>query len=909
MVRLRTRSHAGTGSPRVTGDRQPGDPLPEPIFPLSPAHEVADELEFHIEMRAREFVARGVDPVEARRLAMQRFADLRHVTAECHQIAEQREHAVRRTRYIANFTQDVAFAARMLRHRLGFAVMALLPLALGIGATTAMYSVVDGVMLRPLPFSHPERLVAIWATESGWKNDNATAIAWNSVVIGHQDYDALSQRNRTLSQVAAWGRDGGMLGDAAGGFAEVSAVRVTASIFDLLGVHPALGRPILAAENVLNGPHVALLGWETWQNRFKGDSAIIGRSVTFNDAPYTIVGIMPPRLRLDRTIAPAAIWTPAFQGKDDIPTQHNRSYRGLARLASGATIGQANADVARILADVKTSWKGTPGGTSGRAVNWQEDQVGPVRSSLIILSGAVALLLLIACVNVATLMFGEAARRQPEIAARAALGATPSRLARQLLTESVVISVFGAVVGLGLGWILTRALVALAPAKIPGLADVRFDGRVFLFAAVCAVVTGIAFGVLPTFALLRWGRHSAVRIGGGQTARGELQIQRALVAIEVALSLVMLIGSSLLGRSLVRLADVDTGFVPEGLMFVQPSAPLRIWADSLAATNYVAAAVRTIAAIPGVAAVSGSNSGMFNGNSSSSPIKVVGQPGDGPQRDVQQRVVLPDYFHTMRVPILTGRDFSTSDNSSSERVAIISAAEARRDFPSGRALGQRVLWQGQPWTVIGVAGDVHYTGLATDFQPTIYIPNGQWGGDWMYYLVRASGSGDGTNLMQVIRNRLATVNPAVTIAAITPVPSLVQHSYAEERYRALLGSLFGIIGSALAAVGMFGVISRTVSRRMREAGIRVALGAPARSLTRLMMRETLIGAGIGVAVGLPTAAWLARGLTPYLFGVHAADPVAFAVALFLLTGATIAATLPPARRAGRVDPVTVLRSE
>jgi hypothetical protein len=300
---------------------------------------------------------------------------------------------------------------------------------------------------------------------------------------------------------------------------------------------------------------------------------------------------------------------------------------------------------------------------------------------------------------------------------------------------------------------------------------------------------------------------------------------------------------------------------------------------------------------------------MFDGNGSSSPIKLVGEPDDAPQRDIQQRVVLPDYFRTMRVPIVAGRAFSSSDNSSSERVAVISAAEARRDFAGVDPLGKRVTWQGHVWTVIGVAGDVHYSGLATDFQATIYIPDGQWGGDWMYFLVRSRGDGDGTNLTRAIRDRLAHINPAVTVASITPVPMLVQHSYAEERYRTLLGSLFGVIGSVLAAAGMFGVISRTVARRMREAGIRVALGAPAHSLTRLMMRETLIGAGIGVALGLPAAAWLARSLRPYLFGIDAADPAAFVAALLLLAIATVAATVPPARRAGRVDPVTVLRTE
>lgn len=890
-------------------DDRLGQPVPDPIFEQSPSEEVADELQFHLEMRARELIARGIAPETAHRLARERFDDLPQVTAELHRLAQHREHAVKRTRYLTNLIQDMHFALRMLRHRKLFAIMAVAPLALGIGAATAMYSVVDGVMLRPLPFNHPERLVAIWATESDWKADKAVAITWNSVVIGQQDYDALRDRAGTLSQVAAWDRTGGMLKDVNGAFADVSGLQVTASLFDLLGVHPLIGRGFLPAENVLNGPHVALLGWEAWQDRFNGDSAIVGRSITFNDVSYTIVGIMPPRVRLDRTTPPAAVWLPAFQDKDDIPSHHNRSYRGLGRLAPGVTIAQASSEAGRILADVKASWKGTPGGTSGRAVNWQDDQVGPVRSSLVILAGAVALLLLIACVNVATLMFGEAARRQPEIAARAALGATPSRLTRQLLTESVVISGCGAIVGLALGWGLTRALVALAPAKIPGLADIRFDGRVFLFAAVCAVATGIAFGVLPTFALLRWGRHSAVRIGTGQTARGELQIQRALVAIEVALSLVMLIGSSLLGRSLVRLSEVDTGFVPGGLILVQPTASTHIWADSLAVTNYVSAAVREIAAIPGVTAVSGSNGGMFNGGGSSSPIKLVGEPDDSPRHDVQQRVVLPDYFRTLRVPIIAGRDFTTSDNNSSEHVAIISAAEARRDFPSHNAIGQRVVWQGHEWTVIGVAGDVHYSGLTTEFQPTIYIPDAQRGGDWMYYLVRASGSSDGTNLTRAIRARLAAVNPAVTVDAITPVPTLVQHSYAEERYRALLGSLFGIIGSVLAGVGMFGVISRTVARRLREAGIRVALGAPARSLTTLMLRETMVGATIGVVLGLPAAALLGRLLAPYLFGIPAADPVAYALAIGLLALATAAATIPPARRAGKIDPAIVLRSE
>lgn len=888
------------------GDERVGQPLPDPIFGPSPAEEVSDELQFHLAMRTRDLIAAGATPEEAERAARARFADLDRVARECHDLAKERESAMKRSRYVTNLIQDIHFALRMLRHRKLFAVMAILPICLGIGAATAMYSVVDGVMLRPLPFVHPERLVAIWATEDAWRTEKAVAIAWNSVVIGQADYDALRDRARTLSAVAAWGRDGGMLSDATGAFDDVSGVRVTASIFPLLGVQPALGRSFQPGEDVLNGPHVAMLGWETWQHRFGGDSGVVGRSVTYNETAYTVVGIMPPKVRLDRTIPPPAIWIPAFQGKDDIPTQHNRSYRGLGRLAAGATVAQANAEVAGIIADVKASWKGKADGTSGRATNWQDDQIGSIRGSLIILAGAVTLLLLIACVNVATVMFGEAARRRGEIAARAALGASPSRLVRQLLTESLVLAIVGASVGLLLGWGLTRGLVALAPAKLPGIADVRFDARVFLFTASCAVVTGLAFGVLPTFALLRWGRGSAARGGSGQTARGEAGIQRVLVAVEVALSLVMLVGCSLLGHSLVRLSEVDPGFAPGGLSLVGITAPRQLWADSARSAAFNAEAFRQLQAIPGVTAVTGSNSGLFDGGGSSSPLKIVGHPPDEPGHDIQQRVVLAGYFHTMRVPIVAGRDFAATDNVAAPRVAIISAAEAQRDFPATSPIGQRVVWQGKEWAVIGVAADVHYSNLSSDFQPTIYIPEAQRSGNLVSFLVRTGN--DGANIAAAISSRLLAINPTV-VASVNPVPTLVERSYAEERYRTLLGSLFGIVGAVLAGVGMFGVISRTVARRMREAGIRVALGAQSRSLTVLMLRETLIGAAIGMAVGLPLAALLGRLLTPYLFGASAADPVAYLLALALLALATAAATVPPARRAGRVDPVVVLRAE
>lgn len=812
------------------------------------------------------------------------------------------------TRYLADAARDLRYGIRLLRQRRGFALAAILPLALGIGAAAAMYSVVDGVMLRPLPFAEPDRLVSIWVVENEWKG-GAGATRWDRVVIGQDDYRALSRDAESFAAVAAWGPTRGMLADASGAFAQTIGIRVSSSIFEVLGVRPVIGRGFTSSEDVLNGPAIALLGWEAWQQSFGGDSAIIGRSIVLDEKPRTVVGIMPAGVRLDRANPAPSFWIPAFQSSEDDPVHHNRGYRGLGRLASGTTIAQASAEAGRIITAVKVGWKGASHGTGGRATSYQDDQTAAIRPSLLILAGATALLLLIACVNLAILMLGESARRQPEIAARAALGAAPGRLVRQLLTESLVVAGGGAALGLAAGWGITRVLIGLAPGNIPGLSDVRFDLRVFAFAALCATVSGVASGVLPVAALLRWGRHPVIGAASGLTARGEVQVHRLLVGLEVALCLVMLVGCSLLGRSLLRLSSVDTGFAPDGLVLVELTGPRSLWIDSAAIVNFQEAALRELRAIPGVAMVSGAHVGPFNRNFSSSPIKVAGQPDPPVRRDVQQNVVLPDYFKTLRLPLIAGRDFNERDDQSSTRVAIISEAEAQRDFPGESPLDRRVVWQGQEWTVIGIAANVHYSVLSKEFQPTIYIPSRQWSGGWMSFLVRTASNADGALLTRAIRDRIGGVNPSIVFNGINPVPALIQRSYAEERYRALLGSLFGIVGTVLAAFGMFGVISRTVARRMREAGIRSALGAPARSLTTLMLRETAFGAVLGVVIGVPAAAWLARSLTPYLFGVKAFDPVAYLAALALFTLAAAVATIPPARRAARVDPALVLKAE
>ena len=888
----------------MSSDERTGQPVPDPIFEPSPAEEVSDELQFHIEMRTRELIARGNAPDVARRMARERFADFDRVADECHQLAQRREGIVRRSRYLTNLVQDVRFALRMLRRRPAFALLAIVTIGLGIGAATAMYSVVDGVLLRPLPFPQPGRLVAIWTVNADNRKDPILSAFWDRGVVGNADYQAL-QHARTLRDVALWTDGNAMFSDGAN-VSRISMLRVTSTIFPLLGIRASVGRVFLPGDDVLNGPHVALLSWEAWKRQYGGDTSVVGRGVTLGEDRYTIVGVLPRGVVINRASAPPPIWVPALQDSSDIPTYRNSSYRALARLVGGFTTEQASAEASRLLHD--TAFRPTAG-SGGRVENWQVDQTRDVRGSLLILLAAVGLLMLIACVNVAMLLLGEAARRQPEIAARAALGAAPGRLARQLLTESLAISLIGGVLGWIIAWGGTKALVALAPPGIPGLAQAGLDWRVLAFTSACAVVTGASFGWAPAFTLLRRGPGTSARVGAGQTARGTTTIQHGLIAAEVALSLVLLVGCALLGRSLEHLSRVNPGFDPRGLLAVRLAAPRSFSIDKPRVSAFYADAIRELATLPGVTAVSAGVQLPFAGGGSSSPTKrddkVYAPDERGDQ--TQQREIMPGYFGTMRIPVLAGRAFNDQDRDGSDPVMIVSEATARRDWPRQSAIGHRLFWQRSWRTVVGVVGDVRFTKLSRDVEPMLYVPMAQRIYFGASLVVRSSGNP--ASLADAVRTRLKRIEPEVAVLSIDPMTTLIERSYGEERYRALLSSTFGILAGTLAAIGMFGVMSRAVARRLREAGIRVALGAPAAVLTRLMLRETLFGAGIGVLFGLPAALIVGRLLSPYLFGVTSTDPVAFATALVLLISASLVATVPPARKAGRVDPVAVLRAE
>ena len=863
--------------------------------------EIEKELEFHIAMRVKDLVARGNSLDDAQRIARAEIGDMARVMDECRTIGRRRERQMNRSRIVDEITRDVAFAIRLLRRRPLFAALAIFTIALGIGAATSIFSVVDRVLLRALPFSDPSRLVAVWIAQPSLKNDPVIARLASRTVLGAEEFSALQANATSFESVALWTNGLGMLVGPTS-TEQVGVVRATASLLGVLGERVALGRGFVPDENVLNGPKVALLSWENWTSRYGGDSSVLGRQVTLDDGTYTIVGILPRGLRLDRTAPPAPFWTPALRGKYDQPSFHNRSYNAIGRLKPNITAAFAEAEAARL-------FRAASGDTTlaARVVNWQYDQTESTREPLYILLAASGLLLLIGCVNVAMLMLGEASSRERELAARIAIGASRARVVRQLLAESMTLALAGAALGAALAWILTRTLVAMAPARIPGIDSASVDLRALAFASTCAVLAGVLFGLTPALTIARQSEGNLLRVGTGQSSRQGRRVQRWLVATEIALSFVLLFGAALLARSLNRLSAVDPGFTAENLIAVTVAEPLAFRRDDARAVAYYEDAVRRLAGLPSVTGASAGANPPFGGGSSSSPVEVEGRDYShkrGPSTD--QRSVLPGYFAVLGAPLKAGRMFTDADDEHSELVVIISDAAAKRDFPGEQAVGRRVRYQGQYRRIVGVVGDVRTTRLTRDAGPAIYTPLRQYGYGSLGILIRARA--DIASLAPSIRSTLSGIESTVSVSSITPMPTLVARSYAEERYRTVIVAAFAVLAAILATVGLYGVTVRAVARRSREIGIRVALGATPSRATRLLMSDTLGGVLIGLAFGIPLAVFAGQRLSPYLFRIVPNDPGSFGVVAALLVGVALIASGLPARRASRSNPASVLNA-
>ncbi len=877
-------------------------------FPWRTAAQVAadvdEELELHLDKVAEELVEGGWSPEAARTEARRQFGDLEGTRKICRELDSRKEIQMKWMESLGDLGQDLRFGGRQLLKSPGFTLVAVLTLALGIGATTAIFSVVYGVLLRPLPFAQPDELVRpLFRNREGQLSGAFSA----------PNFVDLRAQSKTLAGVAAV--TGGTFNLSGGGGSEperLQGASVSADFFKVLGIRPLAGRTFAAGEDQADAPLVAVISEELWRRRFGGDPGIVGRSLTLNGRPHTVVGIMA---RGSQVPSGADVWVPLVFTPHDLSGRGAVWFAAIARLAPGITLDQARAEIGvfgRRLAEQYP--EANAGYTEDMTVeSMKERVVGDTRKPLFILLGAVGLVLLVACVNVANLLLVRAAGREGEVVVRAALGAGRMRIIRQLLTESVVLALAGGAAGVALAAWLTRALVARAPREIPRLEEIGLDGTALLFALGVSLLTGVLFGLAPALQASRTDLSRVLREGTrGSKGRGTSRARGALVVIETALAVVLLAGAGLLIRSFLRLQEVDPGFKPEGTVTFRLEPPEAKYPGEPQLRAFTSALVERMERLPGVTSAGATVYGMpFQGNVNVLTFSIEGRPPAPPGKEEILRVAsaTPDYFETLGMPIVRGRAFTPEDRDGASLVAVINEAAVRRHFPGQNPLGQRiVIGMGEPLTfeVVGVVGDFKQDALELKIDPQIFLSYDQDPGPELSVVVRTR---DPEAVMAAARAQVRELDPALPLFGLQPITEVVATSTAAQRFYMLLLGGFAVISLILAAIGIYGVIAYAVRQRTQEIGIRIALGATGERVTRMVVGQGMVLAGVGAVVGLLGALLATRGLQSLLFEVKASDPTIYVgVALVLVLVAAVASWLP-ARRAAQTDPQLALRGE
>jgi len=811
---------------------------------------------------------------------------------------------------------DLKFALRQLLKHPGFTAVAVLTLALGIGANTAIFSVVNAVLLRPLPYPEPGQLAQLRAD---WSGAPATE-------IGSASFLEVKAQSRSLVRIAAYS-GGDMTLTGAGSAEQVVAGAVTADFFPLLGVQPALGRNFTREEDTPNGPKAAMLGHGLWQSRFGGDAGVLGRTITLNEQGYTVVGILPARFQYPE---PFQLWTPLALGETGGTfVKHGEGMmllKAIARLKPGVTLEQAQTELQTIAQRTQPGGPAaTPRGEGGGGgpgvltlVGLHEQVVGDVKGALLVLLGAVAFLLLIACANVANLQLARAAARQREMVVRAALGAGRWRIARQLLTESVLLSLAGGGFGLLVAFWGVRALGQWSDASLPAMEGIGIDAWVLAFTLGVSVLTGLAFGLAPAVQAWRTNVNAALKEQGrGDTGGQRNRFRHLLVVSEVALALVLLIGAGLLITSFSRLNDVDPGFRTEGVLTFQVTLPDR--RSSAQKTIFIQQIVERLKALPGVQAAAATDSLPLTDFSRVGVADVEGRPPidfrTAKREDViplSRPTVTHDYFSAMGIPVKSGRAFTSQDARPLAGSVVVNESFERRYFPGQSAVGKRIrllpAGANESWqTVVGVVSDVRQGGLSGDIMPEAYSPELDDTGENVSFVIRTAGNP--TQLISAARAAVTAVEPNQPVHNLITMEQRLAETTTSRRLNTILLGSFAAVALLLAAVGIHGVMSYVVAQRRREIGVRVALGAERSNVLGLILRGGLRLTLLGVAIGLAGAFALTRYLSNLLYSVTATDPFTFAgVSLILLLVALLACWLP-ARRAARVDPMVALRND
>ena len=874
-------------------------------FPWSTAADVDEELQFHLDMVARELVEEGWPEETARVEAVRRFGDLEGTRKVCRQLDARKEIQMKWIKALEEIGQDLRFAFRQLAKSPGFTLIAILTLALGVGATTSIFSVVNGVLLRPLPFPDPDRLVRVYPLQDTGEPSSFS-------FLNFLDW---RKQSKTMEAASLLYTGSVNLTGTGGDPERLAGAQVSPEFFSVLDAPLLAGRGFAPGEDKPGSGKVVVLTEDLWKRRFGGDRGLIGKAIQLDGEPYTVVGITT------RTRWPAQsdLFMP-FMLTEDVVDPDNRGavyLAAVARLKPGVSLEQARAEAQAIAARLEAQYPEANTGFRMDVVNMQEFMTGDVRLPLLVLMGAVLLVLLIACVNVANLLLVRASGREAELAVRTALGAGRARVIRQLLTESVVLSLLGGAAGVVLAVWATRALVALAPERTPRLQEVGVDASVLFFTLTVSLVTGLLFGLAPALKASRPDLGSVLKEGArGSKGRPAAFARSLLVVLETGLAVLLLAGAGLLLRSFGELIDVDPGFNPEGAIVFNLAPPEGKYGENDQLRHLASSLLERMRTLPGVTTAGISsfarpldNSGFWI------TFQVEGRPVPPPGEEPAMRIaeVTPDYFEALQLPIVRGRAFTDQDRAGSTPVVILSEAAVREYFPNEEPIGQHITLG---WTEDGVAKGGEVVGVVRDFKqatldrdadPQLFMPFDQNPLGYMSVVVRSTA--DLGTVAAAARAAVRQVDPDLPLFELSTLEEVVAASVSQPRFYMLLLGGFAAVALILAAIGMYGVIAYGVTQRSQEIGVRMALGATRDRVVRMVLRQGLVLAVFGAAFGLVLALVATRGLESLLFGVSAMDPgIYVAVAAVLVLVAGLASYLP-ARRAARTDPQLALRGE
>jgi putative ABC transport system permease protein len=813
---------------------------------------------------------------------------------------------------------DLKYAFRQLLKSPGFTAIAILALALGVGANTAMFSVVNAVLLRPLPFPEAERLTMIWQT-----NPEVAKMGFPlapTSVPDFKDWRTQAKSFAAISAIEAWSSNLTGTDEPE----RLEGARVSANLFSLLRVQPILGRAFVEGEDQLGRNQVVLLSYRLWQRRFGGDRSIIGRKLTFDQEPFTVIGVMPPGLEFpSETGMPAymtfgprcEIWTPFAPSEDRIKNRGGHNIAVVGRLKPDVSLTTAQAEMNTLAARFARQYPDSNKDWGIQLVSLQKQAAAGSERTLSVLMAAVGCILLIACANVANLSLARGLGRQKEIAIRRALGASRARIVRQLLTESTLLALAGGLFGMLLAIWGSDLLLAIAPASLPRLSEARMDGGVLLFTLLLSLGTGVLFGLAPALQSSRDRLTEKLKEGDRGSTAGHARLRNGLIASEVALALMLLIAAGLLIESFAQLARVQPGFNPESVLTFNIALPDDPYRDAAKAAGFFDQIVRRIEELPGVKSAAAGNVLPLSGGEEIDGFEIAGRPAAAPGQlqTANFRWVTPDYFATLQIPLQRGRVFNERDKKDAPEVAVIDETMARLYFPGVDPIGQRFKGTNEKKKpilreIVGVVGNVRHASLSAKPGPHVYLPEAQAGQQLMTVAVRSAGT-QPASLLQMVRREIAAVDPNVPIADIRTMEEMVASSVAPWRFTMALLTIFAGAALLLASVGIYGVLAYSVNQRRREIGIRMSLGAQRRDVLQLFLSQgmavTLVGIGIGLA-----GAWAAtRILRNLLYSVSPTDPVVFLSVPLTFALVALLASFVPARRATQVNPVIALRNE